>query len=175
MTPGGPMPVAVSGLQITSWQDQPASSLGWEALAASNPFSEPPFNVPQGKHPAAGAVILETDGRVWMVSPSNGFGGYTNTFPKGRVEQGLSMKASAIKEAAEETGLKVELTGFLCDVPRSTTHTRYFAARRVGGNPADMGWETQAVHLVPRPLLPQMAANSNDKLILVAISSFQMG
>lgn len=58
--------------------------------------------------------------------------------------------AGAIKEAFEETGLMVELVGFLVDVLRTTTYSRYYLARRIGGNPADMAWEAQAVMLVPR-------------------------
>ncbi|WP_374121813.1 MULTISPECIES: NUDIX domain-containing protein [Burkholderiaceae] len=45
--------------------------------------------------------------------PSNGYAGYTATFPKGRVEKGLPRQANAIREAYEKAGLKVEITGFL--------------------------------------------------------------
>jgi len=58
-------------------------------------------------------VIVEPDGRVWVVRPSNGYAGYTATFPKGRVEKGLPRQANAIREAYEKAGLKVEITGFL--------------------------------------------------------------
>lgn len=74
-----------------------------------------------------------------------------------------------MKEAFEESGLLVELTGFLCDSLRSTTVTRYYAAKRLAGNPADAGWETQAVHLVPLTLLPSLVTHPNDEVILQAI------
>ena len=102
---------------------------------------------------AAGAVIEEADGRLWLVAPTNGYAGYKTTFPKGRPESGASLQVTAIREAYEEAGLKVEITGFLADLPRSQTQTRYYTARRVGGTPAAMGWESQAVHLVPRSKL----------------------
>jgi 8-oxo-dGTP pyrophosphatase MutT (NUDIX family) len=51
---------------------------------------------------AAGAVVMEPDGRLWLVAPSNGFGGYLATFPKGRVEPGISLQATAIREVWEE-------------------------------------------------------------------------
>jgi hypothetical protein len=54
-------------------------------------------------------------------------------------EARLSSRANAIKECFEESGLQVELTGFLCDSVRSTSVTRYYTARRLGGSPADMG------------------------------------
>ncbi|MGY6278175.1 NUDIX hydrolase [Methylomonas sp. MgM2] len=111
---------------------------------------EPDFpRLDKGKHYAAGVVIEEPDGRCWMVAPTNGFGGYEATFAKGTIEDGIKPQASAIKEAYEESGLKVEIVGFIADVEKSTSVTRYYRARRVGGNPADMGWESQAVHLVP--------------------------
>ncbi|WP_238554606.1 NUDIX domain-containing protein [Paraburkholderia hospita] len=74
-----------------------------------------------------------------MVAPSNGYAGYTATFPKGRVDKGLPRQANAIRAAYEESGLKVEITGFLTDAFRSLTYTRYYLARRVDGTPADMG------------------------------------
>ena len=119
-----------------------------------------------GKPAASGVVILEDDGRVWVVSPSNAFGGYVNTFPKGKLDPGLSLHANALKECHEESGLQVELTGFLCDSERSTSVTRYYTARRIGGHPATMGWETQAVHLVPRALLATFVSHQNDQCIL---------
>lgn len=39
---------------------------------------------------------LEPDGGVWLVAPSDGFGGYRTTFPKGRVEPGAALQATAI-------------------------------------------------------------------------------
>ena len=49
-------------------------------------------------------VILEDDGRVWVVHPSNGFGGYPATFPKGTLDPGMLLRAAAIREAYEESG-----------------------------------------------------------------------
>ena len=80
------------------------------------------------------------------------------------------MRANALKEAFEESGLQVELIDFLADAKRSTTKTRYYLARRIGGNPADMGWESQAVHLVPRASLKMLLPYQNDVPVLEAIS-----
>jgi ADP-ribose pyrophosphatase YjhB (NUDIX family) len=168
--PDSPMPAQVRGIPVRSWSDRPTSLQGWEAMIAGCEFTEPPFKA-NGKKPASGAVILEDDGRVWIVSPSNQFGGYTHTFPKGQVipKDSLSLHANAVKEVAEETGLRVELTGFLADSDRSTTTTRYYLARRLSGNPSDMDWETQAVHLVPRNNLAEFLSNPNDKALLKAL------
>jgi 8-oxo-dGTP pyrophosphatase MutT (NUDIX family) len=110
-----------------------------------------------------------------VVSPSNKFGGYTNTFPKGKLDpqEGISLRANALKEVFEEAGLQVALTGFLCDSVRSTSVTRYYMARRVGGNPAEMCWETQAVHLVPVSQLAAFVSHLNDQSILTALQNAQ--
>ena len=67
--------------------------------------------------------------------------------------------------------MQVVLTGFLCDSVRSTTVTRYYTARRMGGHPADMGWETQAVHLVPKAQLANLVCHPNDQAILKALQA----
>lgn len=171
VAPQGPMPEQVNHLAITSWSDAPSDVAGWEHLAGASKFPEPPMKPVSGKAPASGAVVIEPDGRVWVVSPSNGFGGYTNTFPKGKLDpkEGLSLRANALKEVFEESGLKVELTGFLCDSVRDTSVTRFYSAMRVGGTPADMGWESQGVSLIPVALLAQIAAHPNDEAVIAAV------
>jgi 8-oxo-dGTP pyrophosphatase MutT (NUDIX family) len=129
-------------------------------------LGEPPFDLPAGKHAAAGAVVREADGRLWLVAPSNGFGGYANTFPKGRVEPGLSLRATAIREVWEESGLHVELTAWLGDFSRTQTFTRFYVARRIGGHPAHMGWESQAVHLVTPDQARRLLNRDTDRAVL---------
>jgi 8-oxo-dGTP pyrophosphatase MutT (NUDIX family) len=172
--PDGVVPGSLNGLALRAWTDLPDTAAGWEKLAEACAFSEPDFAVPSGKKPASGAVVVEPDGRVWAVSPSNQFGGYTTTFPKGTLsaKEKLSLRANAIKEVHEESGLKIELTGFLVDVPRSLSFTRYYVGRRIGGNPADMGWESQSVHLIPRDLLPKVVGHTNDVPILEALEAY---
>ena len=170
-TPDCPMPAKIANLPITSWRQAPTIAAGWEQLVQDAKFEDPPMPKVVGKAPASGAVVVEPDGRVWVVSPSNGHGGYTNTFPKGKIEakEGLSLRANALKEVFEESGLRVELTGFLCDSIRSTTVTRYYLAMRVGGNPADMCWESQATHLVPMAQLADFASHSNDVIVVQSL------
>nr|WP_314539178.1 NUDIX hydrolase [uncultured Massilia sp.] len=159
VVPGGAMPAALNGIVFA-----PALLPLVDA-----PVPEPPYLLPAGMRAAAGAIIVEDDGRVWLVAPTNGFGGYAATFPKGRIDGGMDLQATAVREAFEESGLAVALLGFLADVPRTQTYTRYYMARRVGGNPALMGWETQAVHLVPLALLPEVAVHANDMAVIAAL------
>ena len=166
--PDSEMPDTINGVPLSAWRSEPMDAAGWEALVKSLSFTEPPMPSTPGKKPAAGVVTIEPDGRVWVVAPTNAFGGYRHTFPKGKLD-GLSSRASAIKEAFEESGLQVELTGYLCDSIRSTSVTRYYMARRIGGNPADMGWESQAVMLVPADKMAQVVDHPNDGPIIAAL------
>ncbi len=167
-TPGSPTPITIFGIAVSAWTSAPADMADWEELITANQFEEPTFTPLAGKNSASGAVVLEPDGRVWVVSPNNRYGGYINTFPKGTVDAttSVSLRANAIKEVFEESGLQVELTDFLCDSVRSTSVTRYYMAMRMGGSPADMGWESQAVSLVPQSKLGQFSSHTNDEIVV---------
>ena len=166
--PEGPMPSEINAVSASAWSTAPTSASDWEALAATTAVPEPEFKVPAGYKKAAGVVIREPDGRVWVVAPSNAFGGYKATFPKGTMD-GMSTQATALVEAYEESGLQVRLRKHLVDVKRSQSYTRYFLAERVGGNPANMGWESQAVMLVPEAQLAQVLNSPNDVPIIDAL------
>lgn len=166
--PGGPMPDAINGILVRHWEQEPSIKADWEALAAKDAVPEPEFQVPMGYKKASGVVVREPDGRIWVVAPSNAFGGYRATFPKGTMD-GLSTQATALVEAYEESGLYVRLIQHLVDVKRSQSYTRYFLAERVGGNPAEMGWESQAVMLVPTKQLHQVLNSPNDLPIIEAL------
>ena len=169
--PDGPMPTKINGVPFLSWAKAPTTDFEWKSVSGQMlDLVEPAFHVGAGKHAAAGVVVEEADGRLWIVHPSNGFGGYTATFPKGRADAlGSHLQAVAIREAHEEAGLQVRITGFLADSQRTVTTTRYYLARRIGGNPADMGWESQAVSLVPRAALASFLTNTKDAPLLKAL------
>lgn len=168
--PGGEVPDELNGIPFAAWTDHPRTVGGWDYVdGLMDDLDEPPMPTIAGKAPAAGVVIEEPDGRVWVVSPSNGFAGYRSTFPKGHADDELSLQAVALKECFEESGLQVEITGYLTDVERGQTVTRYYRARRVGGTPADCGWETQAVALVPKAeLLRELNRDVDHKVALAA-------
>lgn len=148
-TPDSAVPSELHGISFEQWTNHPRTNKSWDDVDGQILGLDEPSLVTKGKKPAAGVVVIEPDGRVWIVHPSNAFAGYRATFPKGHVDDGLSLQVVAIREAFEESGLKVAITGFLGDVERTLTMTRYYRARRVGGTPSAMGWETQAVALVP--------------------------
>jgi len=167
--PLGALPPALNDVPFAPWLDIPASTADWQMVSGQAVIDEPSFAVPAGFAPAAGVAIVEDDGRVWAVAPSNAFGGYDATFPKGRVDPDISLQATAIREAFEESGLRVQIVRHLIDCRRTQTVTRYYLARRLGGNPALMGWESQAVHLVPMALLETVLDNPNDAVIIDAL------
>jgi ADP-ribose pyrophosphatase YjhB (NUDIX family) len=153
-TPGGPVPADLNGIPFAPWTDAPSTPEEWDWVSGQDGYLiEPDFELAEHKQASAGVVVEEPDGRIWVIHPTNKFGGYSGTFPKGRIEEDINLQASAIKEAFEESGLQVEITGFLKDVDRTVTRCRYYTAKRVGGTPAAMGWESQAVSLVPREKL----------------------
>lgn len=166
--PDGKVPLKLNGIAMNSWG--PSKDFGaWEIPAEGmEDYAEPEFICSKSLQPAAGAVILEPDGRVWLVEPTNRFGGYQYTMPKGRTD-GKSLRATALVEVYEETGLAIELTHWLCDVDRSITRTRFYLAKRIGGSPAACGWETQACVLAPVTALSQLLTHPGDRQVLDAL------
>ncbi len=161
--PGGAVPERLYDLPVTALPPDDATRLALLEL------DEPPFTPPPGLAPAAGAVVMEPQGRVWLVHPTNGFGGYQATFPKGRVDRSTSLHVTAVGEVYEETGLQVAPFAFLADSRRSTTYTRYYLAKRIGGSPAAMGWESQAVSLVPLQQLKAFLNRAVDQALVAAL------
>lgn len=94
---------------------------------------------------AFGGVVFDADGRVLLVRPTGGFGGYAATFPKGRPEPHESDEQVALREVLEESGVEAEIVArieqeFIGEVTASI----YFLMRLVrGGLPFDD--ETEAV------------------------------
>lgn len=170
--PGGDVPRSINGVPLRPWKDAPKTSEGWDFIDGVNDdLEEPPVKHVPGKHVGAGVIIEEPDGRVWIVHPTNQFGGYKATFPKGTAEPGLSLQANACKEAFEEAGLRIRITGFIGDYERTTSIARMYRAVRTGGTPVDCGWESQAVSLAPRGHLYDLLNGWADHPIAEAVGA----
>jgi 8-oxo-dGTP pyrophosphatase MutT (NUDIX family) len=141
----------------------------WKGVSGQGNFQEPKMQSIPGKKLSAGIIMVEPDNRVWVTHPTNQFGGYHTTFPKGTLESGLNSRENAIKETHEETGLKSEITGHLGDFERTTSVGRYYLGKRVGGHPSHMGWESQGVSLVPIRDLHKIVTHPSDKPIVDAL------
>jgi len=74
----------------------------------------------------------------------------TWAFPKGRVDEGESLKKTAVREVAEETGLVVSLLpgGYLGKGEGEYSITHFYAAVRTGGSPGQHDSEVSQVRLV---------------------------
>lgn len=163
--PGCKMPESLNGIPFEEWKDAPKSLDEWEYVDGQIDLDEDEIKEVPEKGVSTGVIIQEPDGRVWATGPTNQFGGYIMTYPKGRLEEGISYQANAIKEVYEETGLQVEITGLLGDFERTTTVTRMYTGRRVSGNPANMGWESQFIALVPKDRLKELVSHQADQPI----------
>lgn len=168
--PGGPVPAELNGIPVAPWTDHPRTAAEWAQVEGQNSdLDEPPLTLTAGKHAGARVAVLENDGRIWLVAPTNRFGNYDQTLPKGTADHGVSLQATAIREAWEEAGLQVAITGHLMDVERSTSVARHYTARRVAGSPADMGWEAQAVVLCSRERLLKFLTSPYDQGLAAAL------
>lgn len=111
----------------------PAPPKFWEKVKDVD-VKEPPSLKPVDR---VSIMIQEPDGRIWIVQPTNEYGGRKHTMPGGGVEKGLTDQQNALKEAWEETGLQVEITGYAGDFEDSNNskNGRLYIARRIGGAP----------------------------------------
>ena len=128
---------------------------------------EPEFKQVSGYKQSAGAVVFDQDtGKVWLVEPTNHFGGYQHTFPKGTLEKGMKAQQSALKEVWEESGLEIELLDVLGDYKKTTSVTRYYVGIVKKGDPTKFDIaETQAVKLVSPKEAKKLLNNKVDKKI----------
>lgn len=154
----------VNGIPFTEIKETPDF-----AKIQDTPLREPPFEGIPGKAKSSGIVIVEEDNRVWLVEPTNHYGGYINTFPKGRLEPELTTQQNAHKEVFEESGLTVNILDYLGDFPAKTTVGRYYMGKRTGGSPLAYGWETQGVRLANLKDADKLVNNPRDRALIDAV------
>lgn len=143
------VPDSLNGVKFTKFD---GSNHDWEKDEGINHSIKEP-HISGNRRIATGIIMKEPDGRYWVHEPTNHFADTLHSFPKGKLEKGLSMQANALKETYEETGLKARIIKHLGDVERSTATARYYLGERVGGHPSHMGWESQSVKLIPKERL----------------------
>lgn len=154
---GKPKPGTLNGVDFA-----PAPPKFWEKVKDVDVKEPPPM--PGKKVDRVGVMIQEPDGRVWIVSPTNAFGGRNHTIPGGTVEPGLTDQQNALKEVWEETGLQVEITGFVGDFEDSNTkkNGRLYIGKRVGGAPWDAKIES---HIISHKTGKASAESEEVKLV----------
>lgn len=162
-TPNGTVPPTVNGIpiiKVTHLDDELMRGL-------CRDFAEPETSRRALGYSirGAGVIALEPDGRIWIAHPTNQFCDYAATFPKGKIDAGETCKQAAVREAFEETGLLVELHSHFMDSRRSVNYARYYLGKRVSGCPSQMGWETQAVSLVPPHQIRSVLNQPADQVV----------
>ncbi len=168
---------------------KPAPPKFWEKVTDVD-VGEPPTGT---RHTRAGILIVEPDGRIWIAQPTNGFGGRKYTLPGGTIEKGLTDQQNALKETWEETGLQVEITGYVGDFDdanygsagQSSRTGRLYIGRRIGGAPWDAKpepgkippstkngstAESEAVTLVTPEKAAQLLNRTDDLAQLIAVN-----
>jgi 8-oxo-dGTP diphosphatase len=86
---------------------------------------------------AYGGVVVDATGRVLLREPTNHFGGYVWTFPKGKADPDEGPEMTALREVREETGCAARI---LAPIPGNftgdTSMNQYFLmAEAVPGAP----------------------------------------
>ncbi|EGF30763.1 hypothetical protein IMCC9480_798 [Oxalobacteraceae bacterium IMCC9480] len=153
------LPETLNGIPLAVWENPPASDKDWDDLTTLIEEPELPINIT-----AVAVRIIEKDGRIWQTVPTLSDDTLAST-PKNHIEERMSAQATAHKLAYEQTGLRIRLTGVIEDKEQLDPATgevkivRQYEARRIGGTPADMGWQSQAVHLVPKKKLQEPVAS----------------
>lgn len=121
--------------------------------------------------PRYGGAVFDLQGRILLRQPTDHYGGYHWTFPKGRPDPSEHPTACALRETLEETGHRPVITGHLPGVFRAgpTATSNYFylmedlaglvdpVAMAANGETADLRWATSSQ---ARALI---ALSSNDR------------
>jgi len=155
----------LNGVAIT-----PAKDGYWRQVKDVQLADEPALPaLPPGQRMSTGVVIIEPDGRIWVVEPKDHFGGYEHTFPKGGLEKALSAQQNALKEAYEESGLSAKVTGYVGDFAGTTGTTRYYLAQRTGGAPWLSDDETVTVKLAPMNAAKGLLNTERDQAVFAAV------
>lgn len=167
--PGGTCPAAICGIPM---QQATLPSHG-NCLAGlvGDGRQDPEWAMSAGQTDLtrkAGAIVVEPDGRIWVMEPTNHYWGTVTSFPKGTLDGEACPRLTALREVFEETGLVIQLGEHLADVQRDDAIVRLYRARRVSGRPVDMGWESQSVRLVPRDQLATVMAAEKERSFVAA-------
>lgn len=138
----------------------PAPKKFWESTPDVDVKEPPPLKPIQ----RAGVLIQEPDGRIWIVRPTNEYGNRKYTLPGGGVEKGLTDQQNALKEVWEETGLQVEITGYVGDFEDSNNgnNGRLYIGKRIGGQP----WDAKVESFIIDRKTGQAAAESEEVVLV---------
>jgi 8-oxo-dGTP pyrophosphatase MutT (NUDIX family) len=178
------MPQIVLDLNYDNFKDSVAETQGhesahlyhqvWDVLyhLQEQPAATTPRTIrtpaAKGLPSAYGGVLVDESGRVLLRKPTNAFGNYIWSFPKGRSKGSSTPEQTALREVLEETGYDADIIaripgGFQGD----TTITEFFLMRPLGER-RDFGAETEEVKWVAPSDAPQLLNRDRDHAVLEA-------
>lgn len=163
-TRGTPIPPSLNGVDFVPRQ---IGRLG-------GPGGLPPIDLtPQaadgpkdGRTETVGAVMVEPDGRVWLVARLDGSGGKTYGFPEHVLPPGMSRLRALGLSVTQLTGLVAKPRVYLKSYDNDTTFAHMFVCERTGGSPADMADELAELALVTIAEATILLENPRDRRIL---------
>ncbi len=116
---------------------------------------------------AGGVVYKNINGKIHicLIKPSNGYGGYTWTFPKGRMDPGESKEETALREVREEAGVVAKIQSYLGQYEGTSSISHYFIMTSIEDG-LETDFETEDVVFVPIEKASKMLNSSRDKQII---------
>lgn len=100
------------------------------------------------KEKAFGGIVMNDKGEILLRKPTNGFGGYAWTFPKGRQDKGDTPEQTALREVEEETGVRAKILGELPGKFEGDVTSTGFFIMQLESSGHEMDDETEAVEWV---------------------------
>jgi len=163
------VPAELHGVDFEPWQ-APDTLAAWRAIDGQYTEIDEayPYDARADKTDAVATVLLEQDGRFWVVARKGPHGQDEYSLPEGLVEHGLSQQASAIKRANELLGLKAHLLDVAGDYDNEKNRTRVYIARRTGGTIAKRLAAGELL-LVPFAKASELLTDARDQDILADV------
>jgi 8-oxo-dGTP pyrophosphatase MutT (NUDIX family) len=117
----------------------------WDVLHKLQPPAAGKPKSGRRKASAFGGIVFNEAGEILLFEPRGHYGGMVWTFPKGRPNGAEAPEATAIREVAEETGIRARILGQVPgEFEGDETITRYFLMRATGTGKARKE-ETQSI------------------------------
>jgi ADP-ribose pyrophosphatase YjhB (NUDIX family) len=144
-------------------------------------MSRPPSarrpRLPRVDETSAGGLVLDLSGPVPMgalIGRTNRRGRLLWSLPKGHLEAGETLEQAAVREVAEETGIRGAIIGslgvidfwFVVEGRRVHKTVHHFLMRAIGGELSDEDVEVTEVAWFPLPDISDQLAYSDERNLL---------
>jgi len=135
--------------------------------------------LPRVDETSAGGLVVDLSGPVplgALIGRTNRRGRLLWSLPKGHVEEGETAEQAAVREVAEETGIRGEIIGelgtidfwFVADGRRVHKTVHHYLLRMTGGELSDEDIEVTEVAWVPMTQIVERLAYSDERDLMDA-------